>query len=211
MAAAAKSAASVIEIKPIEMSTIRVPIRGETPLIMHAWSEKAKTIMLEAQQGVKRHREVRDPAADYEASFYRTASGAYGFPTLGFKAATVGAARYYSKQLKMTELRQWMWFVWDEISADQSVGLTVIEGEPRMREDMVTVGMGTDLRYRPEFLSWTATLTIRYVTSALSRGTILALVDGGGQGVGVGDWRVEKKGDHGMYVVDESRDVEVVK
>ncbi len=40
----------LIEIKPIEM--VRVPVRivGDTPLIVHAWSEKAKRMMLEAQK-----------------------------------------------------------------------------------------------------------------------------------------------------------------
>ena len=44
----------VIEIKPIEIAKLNIRIVGDTPLIMHAWSEKAKREMLEAQQGAKK-------------------------------------------------------------------------------------------------------------------------------------------------------------
>ena len=39
----------IIEIKPIQMNTVEVTIQGDTPLIMHAWSEKAKRMMLYKQ------------------------------------------------------------------------------------------------------------------------------------------------------------------
>ena len=32
----------IIEIKPIENKTVTIRIEGDTPLIMHAWSEKAR-------------------------------------------------------------------------------------------------------------------------------------------------------------------------
>lgn len=80
-----------------------------------------------------------------------------------------------------------------------------------MREDMVRVGTGTDLRFRPEFHDWTALLTVTYVTTALDRGSLLALIDAGGMGVGVGEWRPEKRGQNGTYTIDDSREVEVVK
>ena len=41
----------IVTIKPIEMKTVEITIEGDSPLIMHAWSEKAKLMMLEAQQG----------------------------------------------------------------------------------------------------------------------------------------------------------------
>ena len=42
----------VIEIRPIEIKKVTVRVVGDTPLIMHAWSEKAKRMMLEAQMGI---------------------------------------------------------------------------------------------------------------------------------------------------------------
>jgi hypothetical protein len=76
---------------------------------------------------------------------------------------------------------------------------------------MVRVGMGgTDLRYRAEFREWSAVLRVTLVSSALSRDSVLSLVDAGGLGVGVGEWRPERRGENGTYGLDPDRDVEVI-
>jgi hypothetical protein len=204
------TSAAAVQLPKISAETMRVPIIGTAPLIVHKWSDKAKRQMLDAQQGRKTPKQIRDPQADYESSLYRTADG-YGFPVLAFKAATVGAARFFGKSVKMTELRQFL-FMTGTLSDDGATILTPIFGEPKMREDMVRVGMGgTDLRYRGEFPEWTALLTVTYVTTALDRGSVLSLIDAGGMGVGVGEWRPEKRGQNGTYAIDESKEVEVVK
>ena len=38
----AKKTTEIIEIQPIKLQKVNVRIVGDTPLIMHAWSEKAK-------------------------------------------------------------------------------------------------------------------------------------------------------------------------
>ena len=204
--AAATESAEGVSIPRIKATRIFVPIIGTSSLIVHNWSDKAKRQMLDAQQGRKTPKVNRDPQADYEASFYRTDSG-YGFPVIAFKAAIVGAARFFGKDVTMTALRQFI-FMSGVPSADRSQILTPIVGEPKMREDMVRVGMGgTDLRYRGEFLDWTASLDITFVASALSKDSVLALVDAAGMGVGVGEWRPEKRGQNGTFMIDESREV----
>ena len=45
---------------------------------------------------------------------------------------------------------------------------------------------------------------VTYVTSALTRGSVLSLIDAGGMGVGVGEWRPEKDGDFGTYAIDQT-------
>ena len=80
-----------------------------------------------------------------------------------------------------------------------------------MREDVVKVGMGgTDLRYRPEFTEWATSIEVTYVKSMLTRESLLSLVEAGGMGVGIGEWRPEKKGDFGTFQIDPTRDVEVI-
>ena len=201
--------APALTIDSIRVERLGIPIVGTAPLIVHAWSDKAKRQMLDAQQGRKTVKEHRDPDADYQSSLYRTETG-YGFPVLAFKAATVGAARFFGKSVRMTDLRQFMFFT-GVPSADKTQALVSITGTPRMREDMVRVGMGTDLRYRGEFLDWTAVLDVAYVTTALDRGSVVSLIEAGGLGVGVGEWRPEKNGANGTYAVDTTREIEVVR
>ncbi len=205
---ATKNTDAVIEISKIAAETIRVPIIGTSPLIVHRFSEKAKRAMLDAMQGRKSPKMPKDPDAEYEAAFYRMKDGSPGFPVIAFKDCTVGGARFYSG-ITMTQLRQSV-FMRGEVGGDGRM-LTRIDGEPQMREDVVVVGRsGSDLRYRPEFREWTTTLEVTYVTSALTRNSVVSLIDAGGMGVGVGEWRPEKNGDFGCFKIDETRDVEVI-
>lgn len=207
-----------IEISKIGTTTMLVPIIGTSPLIVHNFSEKSKRQMLEAQQGKKSPKEVRDPQAEYEAAFYRIAdenSGPdrYGFPVTAFKAATVGAARFYDKSVSMTSLRQFL-FMHGVLSKADPQQLVPIEGTPEMREDVVRLGgmaRSADLRYRPMFPEWSAVLKVTYVTSALSESSVLSLIDAGGLGLGVGEWRPEKRGEFGTYAVDQDKDIEVLR
>lgn len=204
----APAPAATIQIDKIAAETLRVPLIGTTPLIVHRFSEKAKRQMLDAMQGRKSPKTPKDPQADYEGAFYRFADGGTGIPVIAFKAATVGGARFYSA-VTMTALKQYL-FVRGEVGVDGQ-SLARIEGEPRMREDVVRVGRGgTDLRYRPEYPEWRTVLTVTYVTSALTRNSVLSLIDAGGMGVGVGEWRPERDGDFGTYQIDTTREVEVV-
>lgn len=205
-----------IEIAKIATTTMVVPIVGTSPLIVHNFSDKSKRQMLEAQQGKKSPKQIRDPQSEYEAAFYRIADEAgvdrYGFPVTAFKAATVGAARFYGKDVKMTELRQFLFFHGLLTKADPQQ-LVEIHGIPEMREDVVRLGgmaRSADLRYRPQFVEWSAELKVTYVTSSLSESSVLSLIDAGGLGIGVGEWRPEKRGEFGTYAVDQSRDIEIL-
>lgn len=200
---------ATIVIDRIEVETLRVPILGTSPLIVHRFSEKAKRKMLDAMQGRKSPKEAKDPKAEYEAAFYRFDDGRYGFPATGLKLATVGAARFYGKDVKMTELRQFI-FMRGEVGTD-GIQLVEIEGEPIMREDVVRLSQtSTDLRYRPEFREWRTSVEVIYVRSALTRNSVLSLIDAAGMGVGIGEWRPEKKGNNGMFRIDPNREVEII-
>lgn len=208
MAVAKKQDEAQVAIDRIAAERILVPIVGTSPLVVHRFSEKAKRQMLDAMQGRKSPKEPKNPEAEYEAAFYKFKDGGNGFPCIAFKAATIGGARFYSG-VTMTALKQFMFFQGEPGVDGQK--LVRIDGEPEMREDVVKVGRnGTDLRYRPEFQEWSTTLEVVYVTSALTRGSVLSLIDAGGMGVGVGEWRPEKDGDFGTFRVDPTREVQVI-
>ena len=64
---ATSKSVEVIEIRPIEIKRATVRIVGDTPLIMHAWSEKAKREMLEKQMKVTKTKAkaAKDPIEDF--------------------------------------------------------------------------------------------------------------------------------------------------
>ena len=212
---APSSAIERIEVPKIETKTILVPIIGTAPLIQCKFPEKARRAMLDKMQGRATPKTKRDPKADFQAAQWKLADPeGYGFPSVAFKSATIGAARYYGKQISMTELRQLIFFG-GELSDDPApVSLVRLECDtPIMREDYVRISAGgTDLRYRPQFTNWRAELEITYVASCLAQESLLSLVGAGGLG-GVGEWRPAGKkstGDFGTYEIDTERDVTVI-
>lgn len=190
-------AATKIELPALRIETLTLMLIGDSPLIVHAWSEKAKRQMLDKQmKRAKQAREAKDPEADYEACFYRTETGGYGFPAIGVKSAMVSACRFVD--MKMTEARGAF-----HIDAE----MLPVLGEPRPREDMVRVGMGTaDIRYRPEFPIWRIPVTIKYNANAISAEQIANLLNTAGFAIGIGEWRPEKNGSYGRFHVGGESD-----
>lgn len=212
-----KAATEVIEIRPIEIKKVTIRIVGDTPLIMHAWSEKAKRMMLEAQMGVAKgkKKEAKKPVDDFIRSMYwltpmpedgtmesfeeAIANGArFGFPVTAFKQAAISAA-YRMGWAKDKMSMRGAFF----IDSDENGMIEIHSDTPEMREDMVKVGMGTaDIRYRGEFKNWYADLTISYnANGQYSLENIVNIINAGGYVCGVGEWRPERDGQNGMFHV----------
>lgn len=200
-------AIGAVSIAPLVMPTAQVHITGLSPLVTHAWSEKARKMMLENQQKgktkgtAKKQREDKDPKADFIASQYRLPDGRYGVPAAAFKGAIVSAGRLI-EGVTMTLLKQCVIVLGE--GPDQLVPLE-LEAPPEMWEQPVRIGMGTsDLRYRPRYWPWGATLRVKYVASVLDLGSLVNLVHASGLG-GIGEWRPSAPksmtGAYGMYAV----------
>ena len=216
---ATKKTDTAIEIRPLDIRRVPLTIVGDTPLIVHAWSEKAKRMMLEAQMGLSKgkKKEYKNPVEDFINSMYwlsgkpeeyteeafakAVADGArFGFPATAVKAAAVSAA-YRQGWSKNKVVLQGEMF----IESDENGMIEIKTDEPPvMREDMVKVGMGTaDLRYRGEFRNWRADIVLRYnANGQFSLENIVNIINAGGFFCGIGEWRPEKGGTNGMYHVE---------
>lgn len=208
-----------IELPPLNIGLMEVTLIGDSPLIVHAWSHKAKREMLDKQmKKAKGAKDAKDPKADYDASMYRLADGGYGFPSVAFKAAAVTAGTSVAGLTKVAA-RQAFHVLGEDVDirgafegSVSRVNLARIDGcTPQMREDMVRVGMGTaDLRYRAEFPKWHAKVLVRYNQGVLSEAQILNLLNTAGFAVGVGEWRPEKDGAYGMFHVATEQELEAL-
>ena len=206
MATKTKNPTEVV-IPALNRTQAQVKLVGDEPLISHAWSQKAKQEMLDKQmKKAKKAKEAKDPFMDFCHSMYwldgipekpteaKVAKARFGFPTIAFKAAAIGAGRFI-KDLPMTFIKG-MFFVPGEL-----VEIECAEG-PTMREDMVRIGMGTaDIRYRGQFHNWSVTLPIEFNEDICSLEQIINLLNVGGMCQGVGEWRPEKGGQFGRFHV----------
>ena len=215
---AKKNEAAIIEIKPINIVTTTVRIAGDTPLIMHRWSEKAKRMILEKQMKKTKSsaKEAKNPVEDFIESVYwmegkpseyteeafdeACRNGArFGFPVTAIKQATISSAYRNGITKDMASLRGAFF-----IAGEGSELLAEVKGcTPAMREDMVRVGMGVaDIRFRGEFANWYMDLQVSYnANGAYTLDQIINLINVGGFSCGIGEWRPEKDGNYGMYHV----------
>lgn len=194
-----------VQLSEINRRRLTLTIRGTTPLIQHKWDEKAKRQMREKHAGKKtKSRDVRDPEAECGAATHVTADGQYGIPAGALRAAIIGAA-HKDLGIEKTLVRKALFVLCD----DKENTLPIEAEPPVMREDVVRVGQGsTDLRYRPEFSSWSCTFTIEYNAILLTVEAILSLLDWAGFGVGLLEMRPEKGGEFGRFEVDRSMPIE---
>lgn len=212
-----KATTEIIEIRPIQIKKATVHVVGDTPLIMHAWSEKAKREMLEKQMKVTKtkSRDAKNPVEDFIRSMYwlspmpeemtmeafedAVANGArFGFPITAFKQAAISAA-YRMGWTKDKMSMRGAFF----IDGDENQMIEIHSDMPIMREDMVKVGMGTaDIRYRGEFRNWSADINISFNENGqYSLEQIINVINAGGYVCGVGEWRPERDGQYGMFHV----------
>lgn len=182
----------VIKLAPPRIETVNIEVIGTSPLICHRWSEDSKRQMLDKQtKAATVPKTAKNPNRQYKQSLYPLPEGGYGFPAVAFKAAAVRAATYCD--MKMTFLR----------GAFHVIGeMVTLNGEPSMREDMVRLpNRSADIRYRGQFVEWSATVPLQVNTSSLSIEQIANLFYIAGFAVGVGDWRPEKNGQYGRFEV----------
>lgn len=220
-----KATQEIIEIKPVEIRTVNVRIRGTAPLIMHKWSEKAKRMILDKQTKATKTkgRELKVPVQDFISSAYwltpephgntdedceiafeeAVKNGArWGFPVTAIKQAAVMAASRNETGVKGTMLRGCFF-----IKGEGPDMLAEVKGcVPHMREDMVRlsgIGNVADIRHRAQFDDWYMDLQITYnVNGPVSLEQIINLINLGGFTCGIGEWRPEKDGNFGTYVVE---------
>lgn len=216
-----------IIIKPLKIVKANFKIVGDSPLITHAWSEKAIKEIEDSQQGAntrdKRTKPKRDTYGEFMDSLYwltpqpseRTKeaflqacqNGAkFGFPTSAVKEAIIMGA-YRSGQISNTSTMR----VTFQINAREGIllgtpdefGIIDYEEPPVFRMDPVKIGgmnKTTDLRYRAMFNKWAMRLRVTMCdTGIFDLDTFFTAVNYGGFMGGIGEWRIDKKGNFGHF------------
>lgn len=228
---AAKKEVTTVEMRPIKIKQVKIRIVGDSPLITHAWSEKAKREMLQSQMG--KGKTKKKPTKIPFDDFARALHWITEMPTetiidpatneardvvtedLFEKALNDGAKfGFPADSFKMAANAAAYRLGWVKnqmelrgayfINGENGESVLEIKGDvPMMREDMVRVQMSADIRYRPIFENWYCDAVLEYnASSNLKLDDILNCINAGGYCVGVGEWRPEKDGRYGRFHVE---------
>lgn len=184
---------------------------GDTPLITHAWSEKAKIEMLQKQvKATRSGKEARDPERDFLNSLYDMGDNKYGFPVTGVKNCILSAA-HKDKGIARSSVLGALFLDAEMIRTRPGLAgavcdmpLVQIHGSnPEMREDMVRIGAGlqkvSNLAYRAQFTVWALKISGRFNPAVLTAEALTFLIQESGVASGLGEWRNERKGVFGAF------------
>ena len=180
----------------IQEETVTLVGKRGSPLVVHAFAEKAKAEIRDKQQKKKKEAlPARNPREEFLAARYVDEKGRECVPVTAIKKALISAATAFDDMTKVA-MRQ---SVFVDSSASPGAALVPIEqldGSPAigvMREDAVTIGINTrGLTYRPEYLTWQIRVRIEYNTRMISKEQLFGLIDQAGWGVGICEGRPEK-------------------
>lgn len=218
-----------ITIERPQFEMVDITIVGTTPLMTKPMEDKYKASLPDAPEAVKpKVKTKKKPPIiainEFMGSLYwltekpeygadedeaianfneAVANGAaFGFPVTGIKQSIIAGAYRCGLDVKMSELRAV--FFLEGATEKSTMDLAEIVGPaPELRID---IGRNSGITraakhcYRPEFKNWEIPLRLKYLkNSKYSLETILNLVNYGGFACGIGEWRPERNGQHGMY------------
>jgi hypothetical protein len=179
-----------------------INIVGTAPYVQHKFSEKARA-MIEAahragsQAKKGKAREPRDFEGDYEKAMHVSEEGWIGIPAPAFRNAAISACRIAG--FAMTKAKLSVFVEADGMDRDDGSPLVRIYGEPTPYKSVVRNESGVvDLRWRPMFREWRASVTVRWDEGQFSVNDVMNLFARAGVQVGIGEGRPDSPNSNGL-------------
>jgi hypothetical protein len=184
------------------MKTVQVEIRGITPLLIHKFGAEAEVSKKTRRVEVK----VRDPREEARKVAYIADDGSYYFNAFSIPNAMGNAGASH----KSTGSRKSLRFVVPSAVRMDSDTVTILNGsgkakdfEVDARPVTIPATKGRVMRYRPRFNQWGARFLVHIDDELLSCEMAHQLLNEAGQSIGIGDFRPEKRGPFGRFLVTE--------
>lgn len=217
--------AEVVRIHEPRLRTAVLTIRGISPYVQHAFSEKQRKRMEETQrQGQqargKRVREPKDFNAAYESAKHVSRDGWLGIPAPAFRNAMISACRLVG--FVMTRAKLSVFVEADGFDANDGTPLVRIYGsdqpphvmgktldkrttvkraeQPHIHEASVRNESGVaDIRWRPMWdEGWTAKVRVTWDEDQFSATDVMNLMLRAGLQVGIGEGRPDSPKSNGL-------------
>jgi hypothetical protein len=182
------------------MKQVEVEIRGVTPLLIHRFTDSAE------QSKTTRRVEVKqvEPREEAKKNAYIAADGTFYFSAFAIPNCMGNAGSNHKARGNRKTLR----FVVPSAVRMLSDTVTILNGagpakdfEVDARPVTIPATKGRVMRYRPRFDCWGAKFTMSVNDDLLSLETAHQLLNEAGQGIGIGDFRPEKRGPFGCFRV----------
>ncbi len=194
-----------VEVLRIEPKSFQVPIRGFTTYLSNRKTpELIEDLSSKGEGKAKQPKKFKDPEAIYKASAYlmpgsswEDAKPRFGIPASAFKKACVRACTF-NDSFPMTFMRGAFFIMEDDGGL---IAMKHSKVQLRVDNGKNPNGGGAVVIYRAEFFDWSCVLTVRYNAAIITAEQIVNQINIAGFHVGVGDWRAEKDGMHGMFEV----------
>lgn len=188
-----------ISVLDVKRGRLTVYVIGQTPLILHKMSAKAKHELLYPKgrktTGDRATNLKHDPIVEFNDSAHtlvdENAPTLLAFPSAGFKGAMCNAALDIPGA-KKAQVGRLSWVEGDYVG---------IYGSPKL---FMSITRSSDMNHTPDVRTrviiphWAAKVVVSYVVPMLNETTIANLMAAAGMYIGVGDWR-NGKGESGNY------------
>jgi hypothetical protein len=171
---------------------------GLTPLLQHAWGQKALIQLIGTMTGWDMPQANKDLMQEYEEAFYRNTKGEAVIPCRIIKRCILDGALATKKAVFKTDLGKYL----------RVEGLTApIEGEARMDIRPASVGgrnRSVDIRARPVFDEWAVEVILRFNPNNIPVDKVLLALQSAGDAIGLCEWRPSAKqpGEYGCFSVE---------
>lgn len=206
-----------IDIQRVQLKRLDVTIIGDTPLVTHSWSEKARLEMLAKQMQIPLPKTAKDPVDHFLRAMYRLDDGNYGIPAVAIKRTMVTACVDLVNVTKAGAMRAFRVLgerghthaAFCGLKTPMDLLKIVSPNPPTMREDAVRLAgpsRTADLRYRPEFSPWGAMISIDYNPDSITAESLISLLNFAGFSIGLCEFRQEKGGDLGAFHVADAKE-----
>lgn len=189
------------------MTRIAVEIRGTTPLLIHRFGEDAEAAPTTRAVMVT----ARDPREEATKAAYIAPDGTYYFSAFSIPRAMGEAGSNHKQRGSRKSLR----FVVPSAVRPTGDTITILNGdgpatafEVDSRPVTIPATKGRIMRHRPRWNDWGAAFEIELNEALLDQATAHQLLTEAGAGIGIGDFRPEKRGPFGTFRVTRFEAVE---
>lgn len=187
-----------VTIEPIQLATMTLKIVSlpNSTLLMNKMSDSARNQMIARTLGHSTEKtKVRDLEKEAEDRIHRDENGKIAMPTDAFKKAMVEVAPYLNDMDKKRAKGSF-----------QILGnYTPLKFKKQTINKSVTRDSGITKApretWRPEFIDWSCELLIQYNAQQITPLQIIELTKLAGFHIGIGAWRPQCSGSHGLFSV----------